>query len=121
MPFRWRVLAAEQQPLDGVTNSKQKIHEQIDAIERILRVWDPIGVIADLEEDGLPPNEYDDYAPHILGLLQREVGVTELAAHLEHCRTAAMGLPSNRVADEAIAISLLSWWESESSHGADAV
>jgi len=118
---RGRVGAAELCPLDGMTNSKQKIQEQIRAIEGILRVWDPIGVIEDLEADDLPPNEYDDYAPHVLGLLQRNAGLKEMTGHLEYCRTTAMGLPANRIADEEIADRLVNWWQAESNHEADAV
>lgn len=60
---------------------------EIRMVEEQLRRWDPIGVIADLEADGLLRSEYDGYAPHIVGMLQRGCEADDLATHLEHCRT----------------------------------
>jgi hypothetical protein len=76
---------------------------QIHAIEEVLRRWDPIGVIADLVSDGLLPNEYDDYAPHIVGMLARGASVEEIARHLSYCRTGAMGLSANATEDRLYA------------------
>jgi hypothetical protein len=67
-------------------------------------------VIPDLIADGLPPNEYDTYAPHIVGLLARGATVEEVTDHLEHCRTRAMGLRRDRAADRKLAEMLVSLW-----------
>ena len=91
--------------------------DAIVAIRAVLREWDPIGVIPDLIEEGLPPDEYDNYAPYILGLLQRSCSVAEITAHLEYCRTGAMGLSRNPEVDAAVAASLLEWWSTRRSGG----
>jgi hypothetical protein len=61
----------------------------IRLVEAILRRWDPIGV-----EPGTvaPPDEYDDYAPHIVSMVKSGCTVEELAAHLEHLGFETMGL-----------------------------
>ena len=82
-------------------------------VEVLLRSWDPIGVIPDLEADRLLANEYNDYAPHIVGLLHRGATESELAAHLRHCRTQAMGLPPDDAADLSTAREILAWWREE--------
>jgi hypothetical protein len=87
---------------------------QIRAIEEVLRRWDPIGVIADLVADGLLPNEYDDYAPHIVGMLARGASVEELAHHLSYCRTGAMGLRANAAEDRNYAQEIHDWWRQQS-------
>jgi hypothetical protein len=79
-------------------------------IEEQLRQWDPIGVIPDLLGDGLPPDEYDSYAPYIANMLARGTTVDALTAHLEYCRTGAMGLPSDPTADRAAAEELMRAW-----------
>ena len=86
---------------------------QIHEVERVLREWDPIGIIDDLVADGLPPNEYDNYAPHIVGLLQSDTTVEDLAAHLRYCRTGAIGLPADDAGDALIANRLMEWWQNE--------
>lgn len=86
---------------------------QLREVEQFLREWDPIGIIDDLVADGLPPTEYDDYAPHILGLLQWSATVEELAAHLRYCRTGAIGLPQDDAADKLIAMRIIEWWRRE--------
>jgi hypothetical protein len=83
---------------------------QIQAIEEVLRRWDPIGVIADLVADGLLPNEYDDYAPHIVGMLSRGASAEELARHLSYCRTGAMGLRANVAEDRKYAQEIYERW-----------
>jgi hypothetical protein len=50
------------------------------AIERVLwEDWDPIGVRA----RGGPSDEYDSYAPGVLGLVQLGAAEREIAAHLK--------------------------------------
>jgi hypothetical protein len=101
--------------LADVDDIRRLARHQIRIVENILREWDPIGVIDDLVADGLPPNEYDDYAPHIVGLLQRGASVEQLAHHLRYCRTQAMGVAENDEADSAIARQIHAWWENERS------
>ncbi len=95
-------------------DKKQVKHEamtEIGAVREILRRWDPIGVIPGLLENELPPDEYDDYAPYIVGMLRRGAGLGDLASHLSHCRTDAMGLPPDSAADQQTAGMLLVWWQ----------
>ncbi len=87
-----------------------EIAHQLAAIEELLREWDPIGVIEDLKSDGLPPNEYDDYAPYILGMLRNAATVDELTNHLRYCRTRAMGLDPNDSMDIAFAKRIHDSW-----------
>jgi hypothetical protein len=58
-------------------------------VEAILRRWDPIGV-----EPGLvgSADEYDSYAPQIVSKVKDGCTLEELASHLEHLRSEAMGL-----------------------------
>lgn len=100
-------------PLDDVDDNKRRPGRQIAEVREFLRAWDPIGVIDDLIADGQPPNEYDDYAPHIVGMLQRGVTQEDLFVHLRYCRTGAMGLASNDAADTATAREIYSWWQRE--------
>jgi hypothetical protein len=100
-------------PLADVDDNKRRPRRQIGEVEKLLRAWDPIGVIGDLIADGLPPNEYDDYAPHIVGMLQRGATREDLVAHLRYCRTGAMGLEPNDAADTATANEICAWWHRE--------
>ncbi len=82
-------------------------------VQELLQRWDPIGVIDDLKESGLPPDEYDSYAPAILNMLKRGVNVQGIASHLGQLKTVAMGLggpwPEK---DNQIAQELVFWWQS---------
>lgn len=98
-------------------NIRQQARQQIRAVEDFLREWDPIGVIPDLRADGLPPDEYDSYAPHVVGMLQRGVTAADLAKHLGYCRTSAMGLSPNDAADHGAASKILAWWQREQERG----
>ena len=89
---------------------KREAMAEIRGVEEILRRWDPIGVIPRLLENELLPDEYDDYAPYIVGMLRRGAGLDDLAAHLSHCRTDAMGLPPDPIADQRVAGELIAWW-----------
>ncbi|HEX7706493.1 MAG TPA: hypothetical protein VF701_08555 [Thermoanaerobaculia bacterium] len=78
-------------------------------------------MIEDLLADGLPPNEYDDYAPYIVGMLQRGATRDDLIAHLRYCRTGAIGLDPNDSADTAVANEIYGWWQQESLAGGSTV
>lgn len=98
-------------PLADVAEIKRETRGHIRAVEELLRKWDPIGVIPDLAEDGGPLDEYDSYAPFIVGMLHRGADLAELAAHLNYCRTSAMGLFPDREADMATANAIYQWWQ----------
>ena len=89
----------------------RKMQAEIRLVERLLREWDPTGVIPDLIADGLPANEYDDYAPYIVGMLERGCTAAELARHLEYCRISAMGLAPDAAADRQTAEKLVALWK----------
>ncbi len=79
-------------------------------VERFLQAWDPIGVIQDGVKTGVPPTEYDSYAPKILGLLIKGISIEELANELSSIRTKQMGLTSKLEDDKSFAKGLMLWW-----------
>ena len=83
---------------------------QLRMVERLLQVWDPIEVSRDQAEDGVPPTEYDSYAPKVLALLHQGCSVDELAQHLASARSGPLGLRPSRAKDHAFAEGLLAWW-----------
>jgi len=93
---------------------KRRALTDIEAVKEALRRWDPIGVIPDLLENELPPDEYDDYAPHIVSMLAQGCSVDDLCRHLEYCRTQAMGLGADPVLDRRVADELVRWWNDQS-------
>jgi hypothetical protein len=80
-------------------------------VEELLREWDPIGIISTLIEDGLPPSEYDSYAPHVHRTLTDGCTAESLALTLGLIRTRSMGLPANPSADLIIAEKMVAWWD----------
>ncbi len=83
---------------------------QIQVIQGILRRWDPVGVIVDPADSKGPIDEYDSYAPSILGKLQAGAGVEDLTRHLYGLTTTRMGLQGDMQRDRLIATELVSWW-----------
>jgi hypothetical protein len=75
--------------------------EQLRVIEAVLRRWDPTG--------RGPLEEYDSYAPGILGKLQAGVSLDDLTRHL-HGLTTQMAVAGNIDRDRIFATELLSWW-----------
>lgn len=95
--------------LDTLPSMNQRA--ELELVEALLRDWDPIGVIETLLEDGLPPNEYDSYAPHIRRTLADDDCTIEgLALTLELIRTRSMGLPECLDADRAAARRMIERW-----------
>jgi hypothetical protein len=90
------------------------VREQIRVVEEILRRWDPIGVIPDRSDAGGPLDEYDSYAPGILGKLRAGASVDDLTRHLYGLATTQMGLPGNIERDRLFAAELFSWWVNRS-------
>jgi hypothetical protein len=82
----------------------------LEEVEAALRRWDPIGVLPGPGDDQGPMDEYDSYAPQVLGLLMRGSGVTEVEQHLVAIRTKTMGCPAHPPTDRSIAEQLVSWW-----------
>jgi hypothetical protein len=82
---------------------------QIRVVEQILRRWDPIGVIIDPTDPDNPLDEYDSYAPAVLGKLQAGAGIEELTQHL-YGLTTRMGLHGDESRDRLFAAELVSWW-----------
>ena len=91
--------------------AKKQAVADITAVQEVLRRWDPIGVIPSLLESELPPDEYDDYAPHIVSMLSAGCSQEELSGHLSYCRTGAMGLSADPGVDRAVAAELVAWWK----------
>ena len=91
---------------------KKQAMSDLRRIQKILQQWDPIGVIDDLIESGLPPDEYDSYAPAILTMLKQGASVQDIASHLGQIQTVTMGLggpwPEK---DYQAAQELVAWWQ----------
>ena len=77
-----------------------------EQVEALLREWDPIGVI------GLPPNEYDSYAPQVHQTLADGCTPESLALTLGRIRTESMGLSACPSADLIAAKKMVEWWVS---------
>src|SRR5688572_9351954 len=83
---------------------KRDAMAKVYSVERILRIWDPIGVLPN--ESG-PADEYDSYAPHIVTLVIEGCSLDELAAHLEKIRTQKIGLPKRPERDRKVASQII--------------
>jgi hypothetical protein len=70
----------------------------IRIVEAILRRWDPIGV-----EPGTlgPADEYDNYAPHIVSMVNSGCKVEELASHLENLAVVTIGIGPSSASSRA--------------------
>jgi len=79
-----------------------------------LRKWDPIGVIQELIEDGMPPNEYDSYAPTVLSHVISATDRNYIASYLAQIRSVQMSLGTPRPTEREIDLGekLLEWKES---------
>jgi len=86
------------------------IRDQLRVIENFLRVWDPIGVLASPDDRS---DEYDAYAPAILGKLQAGVDCQALARHLSGLATREMGVCGDAARELDFAQQFLAWWASE--------
>jgi hypothetical protein len=83
-------------------NRRRALRSEIRAVASALRmVWDPIGGGVD---EGLPADEYNSYAPVIVGMLERGDSDRAIAEHLRELETERMGLGARPLATlEAIA------------------
>ncbi len=80
-------------------NIKDSLYSEIDSI--LWNDWDPIGI----NDDGGPDDEYRDYVPEILKLVQESKSEQEIAIYLDKIVTEMIGLNSN--IDENIRIARL--------------
>ena len=87
---------------------RKQAADHIEAVQSILRAWDPIGVYPNIE--GAPRDEYDSYAPRIVSLLHEGCTREKLAAHLQYIRVRWIGLPPSPEQDRQFADKLVSWW-----------
>ena len=75
----------------------------------MLRQCDPIDVICEDNQD-----EYDSYAPKIVGMLDAGCDASTLASQLRQIRIEWMGLPDSESSihvDAQIAERLVDWWK----------
>ncbi len=93
--------------------NKKQIMEELKYVQEVLQRWDPIGVIADQREAGIPLSEYDSYAPTILTMLRKGCNEKKLAQHLGTIQSLEMGLAPLPEKDYKIAEELINWWKSK--------
>ena len=88
---------------------------ELEYVRGALRRWDPIGVLPGPGDDQGPMDEYDAYAPHVLGLLQGGADAIALERHLGEMRNRSMGDAQPRPAsDRPAAEDIVAWWRSRS-------
>jgi hypothetical protein len=76
---------------------QRDIKSRIRAVARALReVWDPIG---EGQMPDLPADEYDSYAPGIVGLLAQGASDDVVAARLLELELSIVGPPGRSAAD----------------------
>ena len=68
-----------------------------------LREWDPIGC-------GVPPDEYDGYAPQVVRLLDAGAPKNEIVAYLRDICVGHMGCVFDQGRAEKIVDDLLAYW-----------
>jgi hypothetical protein len=94
-----------------MTSRRTDIEGQLDELNDLLNVWDPIGVVESLEEAGIPLEEYRSYAPAILGMLQRGETPEQLAQHLFFLVNDYMGLGTTVQAEMKTARDICDWYQ----------
>jgi hypothetical protein len=73
------------------SNSRRALKGKIRVVADALhRHWDPIG-------SGVPPDEYDSYAPAVTGMIERRHTDREIAAHLAQIEEHSMGLEPRQI------------------------
>lgn len=72
--------------------SVSDIEARLMTVRRALQRWDPIGVVPDLKETGLPPNEYDAYALGALRTIESGADARDIAMHLVSIRVDFMSI-----------------------------
>lgn len=83
---------------------KKKAMKRIRVVQAILRRWDPM----DLAPGKLAPaDEYDDYAPHIVSLVDKGSSVEHMLDHLQKLRRGMICMRENHEHDMDIAREIL--------------
>lgn len=115
-PDYWAIQAVIVMKPDDIRISETEA--RLMAVRRALRHWDPIGVIPDLEETGLPPNEYDSYALRTLRFIESGADARDIALHLVSIRVDFMSLGERRPTEREQEIGdKLSRWRNAGFHG----
>jgi len=88
---------------DNKTNKRDPA-ARISLVQGVLRRWDPVGV-----QPGrfAPAEEYDNYAPQIVSMVEEGCSADALVAHLEHLSVNTMGVDSNLRASTKFAAEIL--------------
>jgi len=73
------------------------------------RNWDPIGVYG--ADDDWPAGEYEQYAAHVVGMLQRGATAESISGYLGRQATLSMGVGAGPA--RAVAERLHDWWNAE--------
>lgn len=86
----------------------------LKTVKTALRCWDPIGVIDLLQKDGLPPDEYDSYAPQIFSEINKGASADTIAKRLAWIRSESMGRGSGRPSEmeEELSEKSVAWRDS---------
>ena len=75
------------------TLDKKRATELIKNVQLILwNEWDPIGIRQIEDAEDWPTDEYNNYAPHIAGMIWHEKSVSEVADYLDWATNENMGL-----------------------------
>lgn len=99
---------------------RAQLNQRVDAkrdvavVQEELRFWDPIGILRGprpLVEKG-SHDEYDQYAPEVLRMLQRGATAREIQLHLNGIPTGLMELKADPVRDRETVDRLVAWWRS---------
>lgn len=97
---------------------KRAVSSAMKIVRAMLREWDPIGVYhasPQTSEDPWPDDEYDSYAPRVLGHLDDGSSAAVLGEYLHVVRTEMMGLSPNRTVDERFAQRMIDRFATETS------
>lgn len=81
---------------------KKRAAEQVQAVQSILREWDPMGLAP---RAMAPADEYDAYAPAIVSLISKGATLVELTDHLDGLRTPDTSV---RVSTSTVATNIMS-------------
>ena len=90
-----------------------EIRQLLKELNDLLNEWDPINVVEDLKEEGLPLDEYSSYAPGILGLLQKNADEDAIADELARIITDRMELKATRETESFRARKICEWYRSK--------
>ena len=106
MPLR-RGPTGSRQYRRGVSRSPAQL---IGEVSRFLDSrWDPIGVYG--VDDDWPPGEYEQYATHVVGMLQGGETAASISHYLTQQATGSMGVGPGPA--RAVAQRLHEWWNLE--------